>query len=429
VNAPTLAALCERARPELACLGELAAPLVAVVGVVEQVGTGRGAEALTDPTFALDVLTAVGPSSDPTVVGRVLDFLRTRTGAATGSTAAVPADARSSRPLTLADAATQYRSGTLAMMAPATQSAYGAWVDRLVAAHGHEDPAAVTAGDLKDLIAAHVLAHRTSAERGRTGRATERMAVAAFRHFWGYLGDKRWATDNVALRLRKPTPLPSTRRGWRPDEAALVRHLARGLKRSDPLLNEVTLCLSERMGLRREESCLLRLCDIDFGRAMAKVWGKGDKPRDMPIPPVLLDTLRVFVEQRRPADVAPEVWLRSEEHLLRYKPSTRFPQGRRVTYRRTDGLFKSLRTAAPDLFADGDLVLHSYRHALGTWCEANYTRTMARRALGHTSSQDPTDSYLKVTDDQLAEALAAYEQYLLAADPHQTTAPAHEEAA
>jgi integrase/recombinase XerC len=421
--------LCERARPELACLGELAVPLVAVVGIVEHVGTGRGVEALADPTFALDVLTAVGPDGDPAVVGRVLDFLRART---TAGAPAVPkaGPASPGRPPTLTDAAARYRSGALALMAPTTQSSYWPWVNRLVAAHGDQDPGAVTAGDLKDLIAAHVLARRSGDERGRTGRATERMAVAAFRHFWAYLGDKRWATDNVALRLRKPAAGTSTRRGWRPDEAALVRHLARGLKRSDPLLNEVTLSLSERMGLRREEARRLRLCDIDLDRATAKVWGKGDKPRDMPIPPMFGAMLRDYVEQRRPPGVAPEAWSSSDVHLLRYKPTGRFPQGRRVGYQRSNGLFESLRKAAPDLFADGDLVLHSYRHALGTWCEANYTRTMARRALGHMSNQDATDSYLKVTFGQLAEALAAYEQYLLAADPHhQASEPAHEEAA
>jgi integrase len=415
----SLVEVCGRARPELACLGELAAPLVAVVGVVEQVGAGRGVDALADPTFALDVFTAAGPGGDPAVVGRVLDFLRARidTPASQPASEAVAGSAR--RPVTLADAAGRYKTTALALLAATTQAAYWPWIKRLVAAHGDEDSAVVTAGDLKDLIAGHILANRTESERGRSGRSAEAMAVSAYRHFWGYLGDKRWATDNVAARLRKPSQPESRRRGWRPDEAALVRHLARGLNRVDPLLDEVTLCLSERMGLRREESRRVRICDVDLERAVIQVWGKGDKHLPMPIPPVFCETLRVFIEQRRPADITPEAWLRSDEHLLRYKPTEQLPYGRRVGAKRVDRIFEALRKAAPALFeGDDELVLHCYRHALGNWCEINYRRTVARRVLRHTSDQDPTDRYLKATLEDINPVLAAYEQYLLAADPH-----------
>ena len=52
----SLAELCARARPELASLGELGASLVAMLSAVERAGSGRGADALNDPSFALDVL-------------------------------------------------------------------------------------------------------------------------------------------------------------------------------------------------------------------------------------------------------------------------------------------------------------------------------------------------------------------------------------
>jgi hypothetical protein len=54
----TVVELCRRARPEFACLGDLGGPLLAVVGVIERVGATRGCDALADPGFALDVLTA-----------------------------------------------------------------------------------------------------------------------------------------------------------------------------------------------------------------------------------------------------------------------------------------------------------------------------------------------------------------------------------
>ena len=67
-----LTELCQRVRPELACLGELGRPLLDVVGVIERLGVARGITALAEPGFALDVLAADGPDSDAAVVGRVV---------------------------------------------------------------------------------------------------------------------------------------------------------------------------------------------------------------------------------------------------------------------------------------------------------------------------------------------------------------------
>jgi hypothetical protein len=64
VTATGLAAVCGRARPEPASLGDLGTALVATLGVVERAGAGRGVDALTDPAFALDVLTTE-PGVDP----------------------------------------------------------------------------------------------------------------------------------------------------------------------------------------------------------------------------------------------------------------------------------------------------------------------------------------------------------------------------
>ena len=66
----SLGELCQRARPELACLGELGRPLLEVLTVVERRAAGRDGSVLADPVFALDVLTAAGPGTDAAVVGR-----------------------------------------------------------------------------------------------------------------------------------------------------------------------------------------------------------------------------------------------------------------------------------------------------------------------------------------------------------------------
>lgn len=313
----TLVELCRRARPELACLGELGGPLLAVLGVVERIGAQRDCNALADPGFALDVLAGADGAGDAATVGRVLDFLRLRADTAPVEASAVSPGVK------LSDAVELYEAGALALMAEGTQFTYRTWTRRLVADHGERDPEEVTAGDLTDLIAKHVLAGRRADERRRSGRSAEENAVGAFRHLWGYLVEKHYASANVAMRLRKPARAEPNRRGVTIEEAALLRELARHGR--DPLLDEVTVTLAERLGLRRIELCRLRLCDFDLSEATVEVWGKGDKYRTLPLPPRLVELLDRYVEDRRPATVSVGRWQRSTEALLRHPPSDSRP--------------------------------------------------------------------------------------------------------
>ena len=82
MNSTRLIELCQRIRPELACLGELGRPLLDVVSVIERVGATRDITVLSEPGLALDVLTSAGAGSDAAAVGRVLDFLRIQIGRA-----------------------------------------------------------------------------------------------------------------------------------------------------------------------------------------------------------------------------------------------------------------------------------------------------------------------------------------------------------
>jgi len=79
-------------------------------------------------------------------------------------------------------------------------------------------------------------------------------------------------------------------------------------------------------------------------------------------------------------------------------------------------LFIRLQSHAPDVFEAGDLSLHSYRHALGTFTDGRYGRAVTRAVLGHTSRRTPTDHYVHVPIEHVAEVLAEYEAHLLSWD-------------
>jgi integrase len=412
MSAATVSTLCQRVRPELACLGDAGVPLVDLLGVVERAGAGRDRGVLEDPGFALDVLTAAGPHADPALVGRVLDFLRTRDGTSYQGSAS---RAASYRQVTVAEAVASHEAGPLAMMAKGTGRTYRTWTRRLAEAHPDEDVRDVTAGDLRDLVARHVLARRNQeVNRRRPACSAEEHAVAAYRHLWNYCVQKGWAAENVAMDLHKPTRPDPNRRDIRPGEAALVRQLAISTGR-DPLLDEVTLTIPERLGLRNVEVLRLRMCDLD--RRLLLVWGKNDKERTMPLPPGLADLLERYVEDRCPASVRLDEWLASDETLLRRPPAGKFPLGRPTGRRRIEQLYERLRPLAPEVFARGDICLHSYRHAVGTYVDDHYGRAVTRAVLGHTSKRSATDAYVHVSIEKMAEALCAYEQHVLAAEP------------
>jgi integrase/recombinase XerD len=400
-----LVELCQRVRPELACLGELGRPLLDVVTVIERVGATRDVTVLNEPSFALDVLTGAGVGCDSASVGRVLDFLRIRADA--GPTTAITTAGN----VTVREAVELYEKGALALMADGTRHTYRTWTCRLVAEHGERTPRSLTAGDLTDLIARHVVANRSASDRRRTGRSAEENAVGAYRHLWVYLCEKGYAQSNIAQSLRKPTRVEPRRRAFTVEECALLRQLAKGGR--DALLDELTLVLPERLGLRRIELCRLRISDIDFDRRTVEVWGKGDKYRTMPIPPRLYGLIDTYLESRRPTHLSTREWRCSDECLLRRPPSPGTPLGRPTGRRRVEDLFTRLQDHAPDLFARGDLSLHSYRHSLGTFVDSRYGRPMTRAVLGHTSRRTPTDHYVHIPIEQVAAVLAAYEAHVL----------------
>ena len=204
----TLAGLCQRIRSDLASLGELGRPLLDIVTVIERLAGDAAVSALSDPAFALDVLTAAGTDADPAVIGRVLDFVRQRAGAGPSRTlTAVPS-------VTVAEAVDQYERGALALLARGSQHTDRTWTRRLVTKYGDRSPGSISGGDRTDLIAEHVLARRGDDERRRSGRSAEENAVGAHRHLWTYLVDKCYATDNIAGRLREPPRTEPRRRGF-----------------------------------------------------------------------------------------------------------------------------------------------------------------------------------------------------------------------
>jgi hypothetical protein len=223
-----LATLCATVEAELRAL-DPAGVLAAVAAAAGTAAAGRGADALADPAFALDVLASVETSSlggeAALLVARVLDLLRRRSG-----TAAAGALAPSAVSRTLAEALGEYETTGFLALSPNARRTYRTWTRRLAAAYGDHDVARVRTGDLTNLITARLASRpdpRAQRVRRVTGVRTHITAVQAFRHLWTWLEQMGYADAAVAKALRLPgKPRSSHRRGYTRAEAAVVRNCA-----------------------------------------------------------------------------------------------------------------------------------------------------------------------------------------------------------
>jgi integrase len=395
-----LSLVCAQAKVDLAPLGQLGAELSAVVDMVGAVARERASAVLADPSFALELVRAPwSPGRRPTnaVIGGVLDDLRTRAGLAETIV----------RFTSVTDAAADWEARGLALCAPGTMASYRPWVRRLVAVHGDDDVCSVDAVKLAKLIAGYTRG-RGPSRGSQSGRSAEETAVSAYRHFWSHLVATGVVVINPARQLRKPARFDAHRRPIHPDEAALIRQFAR--ISHDPLLDEVAICLTERLGLRPIELAGLRPCDIDIADATLGVTGKGGKRRWLPIPPRLLDLVDGYAHSRR-AGSSTEEWWASTTCFLQRRPTPDRLTGDPVGRVWLDDLFPRLSRGMPP--TPRPVSLYSYRHAIATWIDPRYGRAMTRRILGHTFNSTPTEAYVHVDEDELRAAVGAYEGHLL----------------
>ena len=257
---------------------------------------------------------------------------------------------------------------------------------RLVEAHALDDVGITDGRRPQDLVAHHVLDGRHESHRRRTGRSAETRSppTATCGATWSRkAGPPRTSPSASASRPGRTAPPPRPPGRGPPPAPPGSRHGPRPApRRGHPRHPRAPWPAPDRL-------CRLRLCDVDLEARTMDVWGKGDKLGRMPVPPALRRPAgRV---RRGPSPVAP---LRGHVAPQRRGPPPP-PAGRHPPARSGSGppphrgVFQRLRDAAPELFADGDLSLHSYRHALGTYVDHHHGRAVTRAVLGHTSPPHP----------------------------------------
>ncbi|WP_299563263.1 tyrosine recombinase XerC [uncultured Mycolicibacterium sp.] len=219
------------------------------------------------------------------------------------------------------------------------------------------------------------LARRASAVKTFTAWATRR----------GYL-----ATD-PALRLQLPKAHRTLPAVLRPDQAADALEAAKtGAQEGDPIAirDRLIVEMLYATGIRVSELCGLDIDDVDTGRRLVRVLGKGDKPRSVPF--------------GRPAHEALDDWLaRGRPRLATAESGPALllgARGRRLDPRQARTVVHRTVAAVADA---PDIGPHGLRHSAATHLlEGGADLRVVQELLGH-ATLATTQLYTHVTLNRL----------------------------
>jgi integron integrase len=271
-----------------------------------------------------------------------------------------------------------------------TESAYLAWIRRLIFFHGKRHPAQMGAPEVTPFLT-------SLAVQGNVAASTQNQALSALLFLYrDVLGqDLSWLDDVV--RAKRPARLP----------VVLTREEVRALLVQMNGVPRLMAILLYGAGLRLLECARLRVKDVDFGRNQLTVrGGKGDKDRVTMLPAIVKPELARHMEavkQQHEADVRHGAgWVELPSGLARKYPNaghewpwqwvfpaTRFYVERATGQRRRHHLHESvLQRAVRDAVQRARIAkratCHTSRHSFATHLlEDGHDIRTVQELLGH----------------------------------------------
>jgi integrase/recombinase XerD len=204
----------------------------------------------------------------------------------------------------------------------------------------------------------------------KLSRSSTTIALCAIKFFYERTLHQQWPTLEL-MRPRKHHPLPVVLS--RDEVRRILAHVHRSIYRT--CLTTIYSC-----GLRLLEGAHLRVADIDSGRMMLQIHGKGNKDRVVPLPTRTLELLRQQWRSHR----SPE-WMFPSPQLGDCRPITACALG--CAFR--EALKASGVTKAAHI--------HTLRHSYATHLlEAGVNLRIIQENLGHRSARS-TQLYTHLT--------------------------------
>lgn len=255
-----------------------------------------------------------------------------------------------------------------------------------VAAYGDRPLSTIVPTDLEiGMRAAMTHGVRRSVSQG--GQSAGEHYIAAARRLFASAVREGLLDASPAAQVAKPRRPPSPRQALSAEDVAeLFRGAANG--GNDPGLDVLLLRFHLETGARRGGAVDLTLADINAEAQMVRLREKFDRHRWQPVTTTLRDALLRHHAERSAGTAA-------SDPVLRYR------NGSPLTRRRYNTLFDRIGHAAAT-----PVTAHVLRHTAITQVERVASYPVAARFAGHVLSR-PTDTYIHVTDRDVAEAVMA----------------------
>ncbi|MDQ1660914.1 MAG: integrase/recombinase XerC [Blastococcus sp.] len=227
--------------------------------------------------------------------------------------------------------------------------------------------------------------------QGRTrghSRATTARHAASARSFTGYLRRAGLTSEDVGLRLVSPKARRTLPGVLAPDQARAVVDSAAGADEPLGLRDAVVLELLYASGIRVSELVGLDIDDVDRGRRLLRVLGKGRKERSVPYGLPAEHAVSAWLTRGRPALASPD----SGPALLLGA------RGGRLDAREARRVVHAAVAKAPGA---PDMGPHGLRHSAATHVlEGGADLRSVQELLGH-ASLATTQIYTHVTVERL----------------------------
>jgi integrase/recombinase XerC len=299
----------------------------------------------------------------------------------TGSTA----EARAALPPALADALDAFEEHLRAQRDLSAHTVRGYVGDAVrlldhLARRGGRSPADLDLATLRSWLA-----------KGRTtghSRATTARSAAAARSFTGWLRRSGLSSEDVGLRLVSPKARRTLPDVLATDQARTVLETTAGAEEPVALRDAVVLELLYASGIRVSELVGLDVDDVDRGRRLLRVLGKGRKERSVPYGVPAEAALDAWLTRGRPALATPHS---GPALLLGVRGGRLDPrEARRTVHAAVAGA-----PGAPDIGP------HGLRHSAATHVlEGGADLRSVQELLGH-ASLATTQIYTHVTVERL----------------------------
>lgn len=229
------------------------------------------------------------------------------------------------------------------------------------------------------------LAGLTNAKYARTTLARK---IACLRAFYLYAEEQGFVESNPTLLIASPK-LPQ-----RLPKALQQSEIQQLLDAPDPSTpkgqrDSAILELLYASGMRVAELCTLKINDVEFTQGYAVVTGKGNKQRIVPIHPLALKKLRIWIEKgRRVFEKTPQNWVFLSS------------RGNQLS---TDAARRIVEQASIKAHLGPHVTPHTLRHSFATDMlnEGVDLRTV-QELLGH-STLSTTQIYTHVSNKRLKE--------------------------